>query len=100
MEWHIASTVVATAKTALFAVARLTVATLKRGPAGNPGFSAICHTTTMILVGVCGGIAAYKSCELVRLLVKDGHDVQVVQTPDSRRFVGPRPSQRSRGGPC
>ena len=43
----------------------------------------------MILVGVCGGIAAYKSCELVRLLVKDGHDVQVVQTPDSRRFVGP-----------
>ena len=49
----------------------------------------ICHTTTMILVGVCGGIAAYKTCELVRLLVKDGHDVQVVQTPDSRRFVGP-----------
>src|ERR671926_121442 len=48
-----------------------------------------CHTTFMILVGVCGGIAAYKSCELVRLLVKDGHDVQVVQTPDSRRFVGP-----------
>ena len=43
----------------------------------------------MILVGVCGGIAAYKSCELVRLLVKEGHDVQVVQTPDSRRFVGP-----------
>ena len=43
----------------------------------------------MILVGVCGGIAAYKTCELVRLLVKDGHDVQVVQTPDSRRFVGP-----------
>src|SRR6476646_1737870 len=49
----------------------------------------ICHTTTMILVGVCGGIAAYKICELVRLLVKDGLDVQVVQTPDSRRFVGP-----------
>jgi phosphopantothenoylcysteine decarboxylase/phosphopantothenate--cysteine ligase len=43
----------------------------------------------MILVGVCGGIAAYKSCELVRLLVKEGHEVQVVQTPDSRRFVGP-----------
>ena len=43
----------------------------------------------MMLVGVCGGIAAYKSCELVRLLVKEGHEVQVVQTPDSRRFVGP-----------
>ncbi len=47
------------------------------------------HTTTMIIVGVCGGIAAYKACELVRVLVGAGHDVQVIQTPDSRRFVGP-----------
>jgi phosphopantothenoylcysteine decarboxylase/phosphopantothenate--cysteine ligase len=43
----------------------------------------------MILVGVCGGVAAYKTCELVRLLVRAGHDVQVVQTPASERFVGP-----------
>lgn len=43
----------------------------------------------MILIGVCGGIAAYKTCELVRLLVRGGYDVQVVQTPDSQRFVGP-----------
>ena len=43
----------------------------------------------MILIGVCGGIAAYKTCELVRMLVRGGHDVQVVQTPDSQRFVGP-----------
>jgi phosphopantothenoylcysteine decarboxylase/phosphopantothenate--cysteine ligase len=43
----------------------------------------------MIMVGVCGGVAAYKACELVRLLVRGGHDVQVVQTPDSQRFVGP-----------
>jgi len=43
----------------------------------------------MILVGVCGGVAAYKTCELVRLLVRAGHDVQVVQTPESERFVGP-----------
>ena len=43
----------------------------------------------MILVGVCGGVAAYKSCELVRLLVRAGHDVQVVQTPTAERFVGP-----------
>src|ERR671936_459998 len=48
-----------------------------------------CHTTGMIMVGVCGGVAAYKACELVRLLVRGGHDVQVVQTPDSQRFVGP-----------
>src|SRR3954470_5661315 len=43
----------------------------------------------MILGGVWGGVAAYKACELVRLLVRAGHDVQVVQTPASERFVGP-----------
>lgn len=43
----------------------------------------------MILVGVCGGIAAYKTCELVRMLVRAGHDVQVIQTPAATRFVGP-----------
>ena len=47
------------------------------------------HTTCMIIVGVCGGIAAYKTCELVRTLVGAGHEVQVIQTPESRRFVGP-----------
>ncbi|MGH3039843.1 MAG: bifunctional phosphopantothenoylcysteine decarboxylase/phosphopantothenate--cysteine ligase CoaBC [Gaiellaceae bacterium] len=40
-----------------------------------------------VLVGVTGGIAAYKVCELVRLLVKDGHDVTPVLTPDAERFV-------------
>jgi phosphopantothenoylcysteine decarboxylase / phosphopantothenate---cysteine ligase len=43
----------------------------------------------MILLGVSGGIAAYKTCELVRLLVRAGRDVQVVMTPDAERFVGP-----------
>jgi phosphopantothenoylcysteine decarboxylase / phosphopantothenate---cysteine ligase len=43
----------------------------------------------MILVGVCGGIAAYKTCELVRMLVRAGHDVQVIQTPAATGFVGP-----------
>jgi phosphopantothenoylcysteine decarboxylase/phosphopantothenate--cysteine ligase len=40
-----------------------------------------------VLVGVTGGIAAYKACELVRLLVKDGHDVVPILTPDAERFV-------------
>jgi phosphopantothenoylcysteine decarboxylase/phosphopantothenate--cysteine ligase len=40
-----------------------------------------------VLVGVTGGIAAYKACELVRLLVKDGHDVTPLLTPDAERFV-------------
>jgi phosphopantothenoylcysteine decarboxylase / phosphopantothenate---cysteine ligase len=42
-----------------------------------------------ILLGVCGGIAAYKSCELTRLLVKEGHDVKVVMTDAAARFVTP-----------
>src|SRR3954469_12754045 len=42
----------------------------------------------MILVGVSGGVAAYKSCELVRLLVKTGREVQGVMTPAAERFVG------------
>ena len=41
-----------------------------------------------LLVGVSGGIAAYKALELVRLATKAGHAVRVVQTPASERFVG------------
>jgi phosphopantothenoylcysteine decarboxylase/phosphopantothenate--cysteine ligase len=41
-----------------------------------------------ILLGVCGGIAAYRALELVRLATKAGHAVRVVQTPDAQRFVG------------
>jgi phosphopantothenoylcysteine decarboxylase/phosphopantothenate--cysteine ligase len=40
-----------------------------------------------ILVGVTGGIAAYKACELVRLLVRAGHDVVPLVTPGAERFV-------------
>ena len=40
-----------------------------------------------VLVGVTGGIAAYKACELVRLLVRGGHDVFPLVTPDAERFV-------------
>ncbi|HEX4805413.1 MAG TPA: bifunctional phosphopantothenoylcysteine decarboxylase/phosphopantothenate--cysteine ligase CoaBC [Conexibacter sp.] len=41
-----------------------------------------------LLVGVSGGIAAYKALELVRLATKAGHSVRVIQTPASERFVG------------
>src|SRR5918911_2970235 len=41
-----------------------------------------------ILLGVSGGIAAYKAVELARLAVKAGHAVRVVQTEASERFVG------------
>jgi phosphopantothenoylcysteine decarboxylase/phosphopantothenate--cysteine ligase len=42
----------------------------------------------MIAVGVCGGIGAYKSVEVVRGLQKLGHDVVAVMTRSARRFVG------------
>jgi phosphopantothenoylcysteine decarboxylase/phosphopantothenate--cysteine ligase len=41
-----------------------------------------------ILLGVSGGIAAYKALDLVRLATAAGHAVRVVQTPASQRFVG------------
>src|SRR5918999_3344206 len=41
-----------------------------------------------ILLGVSGGISAYKAVELVRLATKAGHAVRVVQTHASERFVG------------
>jgi phosphopantothenoylcysteine decarboxylase/phosphopantothenate--cysteine ligase len=41
-----------------------------------------------ILLGVSGGIAAYKSLELARLATKEGHAVRVLMTPAARRFVG------------
>jgi phosphopantothenoylcysteine decarboxylase/phosphopantothenate--cysteine ligase len=40
-----------------------------------------------ILVGVSGGIAAYKACELVRRLVRDGHEVIPIVSPAAERFV-------------
>ena len=42
-----------------------------------------------ILLGITGGIAAYKSAELVRLLGKAGAEVRVVMTPAAREFVQP-----------
>lgn len=42
-----------------------------------------------ILLGVTGGIAAYKTANLVRLFIKAGADVQVVMTPASKDFVTP-----------
>jgi len=41
-----------------------------------------------IILGVGAGIAAYKSCELLRLFTESGHHTRVVPTPDSLRFVG------------
>ncbi len=42
-----------------------------------------------IVVGITGGIAAYKSAMLVRLLVKAGAEVQVIMTPNAKEFITP-----------
>jgi phosphopantothenoylcysteine decarboxylase / phosphopantothenate---cysteine ligase len=52
-----------------------------------------------ILLGVSGGIAAYKTLEFVRLATAAGHEVRVVQTPSSRRFVGEASFQALTGAP-
>jgi phosphopantothenoylcysteine decarboxylase/phosphopantothenate--cysteine ligase len=41
-----------------------------------------------LLIGVSGGIAAYKALETARLAVRSGHSVRVIQTPTSQQFVG------------
>jgi phosphopantothenoylcysteine decarboxylase / phosphopantothenate---cysteine ligase len=53
-----------------------------------------------ILLGVTGGIAAYKAVELVRLAVKAGHAVRVVQTETSLRFVGRATFEGVTGAPA
>src|SRR5580658_723626 len=52
-----------------------------------------------ILLGVSGGIAAYKALELVRLATGAGHTVRVVQTPTSQRFVGAASFEALTGAP-
>jgi len=52
-----------------------------------------------ILLGVTGGIAAYKAVELARLATLSGHAVRVVQTPASERFVGAQSFAAITGAP-
>jgi phosphopantothenoylcysteine decarboxylase/phosphopantothenate--cysteine ligase len=44
--------------------------------------------TPRVVLGVCGGIAAYKACELVRRFTESGHDVRVIPTASALEFVG------------
>ena len=56
-------------------------------------------TGRRILLGVTGGIAAYKAAELVRLLVKAGADVRVAMTEAATRFIGTTTMQALSGQP-
>lgn len=52
-----------------------------------------------LLVGVSGGIAAFKAVQLVRLATGAGHRVRVIQTPASQRFVGSETFRAITGAP-
>ena len=52
-----------------------------------------------ILIGVSGGISAYKAVELTRLAIKAGHAVRVVQTPASLKFIGKATFEGITGAP-
>ena len=52
-----------------------------------------------ILLGVSGGIAAYKALELARLATRAGHGVRVLMTPAAKRFVGAASFEGIVGGP-
>ena len=57
------------------------------------------NTSKHILLGISGGIAAYKSCELVRLLKKQGHNVTVAMSRAAAEFVSPLTFQALSGNP-
>ncbi len=55
--------------------------------------------TKRLLLGLTGGVAAYKAAELARLLMQDGIEVQAVMTESACRFVGPATLQALTGKP-
>lgn len=57
------------------------------------------NTTRKLVLGITGGIAAYKAAELVRLLVKANYDVQVVMTEAATQFITPMTMQALSGKP-
>ena len=62
-------------------------------------FNVTVKPTRRVLLGISGGIAAYKSAELTRLLVKSGREVTVAMTSAAREFVGPATFQALSGHP-
>jgi phosphopantothenoylcysteine decarboxylase / phosphopantothenate---cysteine ligase len=54
----------------------------------SAGVPAQAPTSSRVVLGVAGGVAAYKACELLRLLTESGHHVRVVPTAAALHFVG------------
>lgn len=57
------------------------------------------HSPARIVLGLTGGIAAYKSAELLRLLTKAGHEVQVAMTASAEQFITRTTMQALSGQP-
>jgi len=57
------------------------------------------NKTKKITLGICAGIAAYKSCEIARLLVKKDIQVQVMMTKGAQKFITPLTLQALTGNP-
>src|SRR5271165_2924752 len=57
------------------------------------------HALHRVVLGITGGIAAYKAAELTRLLVKEGIVVDVVMTPAATQFIAPMTLQALSGRP-
>jgi phosphopantothenoylcysteine decarboxylase/phosphopantothenate--cysteine ligase len=64
-----------------------------------PGIEAVSFANKKIILGVTGGIAAYKAAELCRLLIRAGADVRVVMTAAAQQFVTPLTFQALSGKP-
>ncbi len=57
------------------------------------------HTNNRLLLGLTGGVAAYKAAELARMLIQSGVEVQVVMTQSACRFIGTTTMQSLTGKP-
>ena len=65
----------------------------------NPHLAQRAFTGRRVLVGVCGGVAAYKTADLVSLLVQAGAEVRVMMTPEASQFVRPLTFEAISGAP-
>jgi phosphopantothenoylcysteine decarboxylase/phosphopantothenate--cysteine ligase len=65
----------------------------------NPYLARRAFAGRRLLVGVCGGVAAYKCAETVSLLVQAGAEVRVAMTPEATRFISPLTFEALSGQP-
>src|SRR5690606_8766319 len=70
-----------------------------RAVSATNGASGVSQPRPRVVLGVGGGIAAYKACELLRRLTESGHDVRVVPTASALEFIGAATWEALSGNP-